>query len=156
MTMGTRREQLKAVADMWLSEEENSRYRYDVETCSNGKKIYLTRPAGLNNGFDFQVELEGFHRASKRPSHADIVEDLKLKKAQSLSEYVRFRGVIDSVYECDEPDTLLAAQPNFAFGVGLPEDCLLKILKWLFIEQDLTYWNGQGRRMFMDGIRKLD
>jgi len=141
---------------MWLSEQENSRYRYDVETCRNGNKIYLTRPARLNNGFDFEIKLEGFHRASKRPRHADIIDDLKLKKARSPSEYVRFRAVIDGVYECEEPDTLLVAQASFAFGVGLPEDCLLKILKWLFIEQDLTYWTGRGRRMFMDGIRKLD
>ena len=36
---------------------------------------------------------------------------------------------------------------------------LLKILKWLFIEQDVTYWNydgGQMLRMAIDEETKID
>jgi len=46
--------------------------------------------------------------------------------------------------------------PNLKFKSGLPADAVLRLLKWLFIEQDLTYWNNSGRRMFMQAIKKLD
>jgi hypothetical protein len=31
---------------------------------------------------------------------------------------------------------------------------ILLIIKWLFIEQDLTYWLGKGRDMLMRSIEK--
>jgi hypothetical protein len=39
-------------------------------------------------------------------------------------------------------------------SVGLPPDQLLYIIKWLFIEQDLTYWNQTGRDMLMRAIEQ--
>jgi hypothetical protein len=36
--------------------------------------------------------------------------------------------------------------------VGLPPDQLLYIIKWLFIEQDVTYWLQTGRDMLMAAI----
>jgi hypothetical protein len=56
----TRREQLQQVAEVWLLEEEYSKYRYDVEICHDGKRVYLTRPTNLNKGFDFEIKVEGF------------------------------------------------------------------------------------------------
>jgi hypothetical protein len=64
--------------------------------------------------------------------------------------------LIDGIYGCDEPNEILKKYPTFTFKVGLPVDALLKVLKWMFIEQDLTYWNWSGRRMLMGGIRGLD
>lgn len=29
---------------------------------------------------------------------------------------------------------------------------ILKTLRWLFIEQDVTYWSGSGRQMLFNGI----
>src|SRR5260221_14617610 len=78
----TRREQLKQVAEVWLLEEEYSKYRYDVEICQDGRRVYLTRPTNLNKGFDFEIKLEGFvslisKRRSERPSHKDVIADLE-------------------------------------------------------------------------------
>jgi hypothetical protein len=41
--------------------------------------------------------------------------------------------------------------PNF----GEPYELILKTLRWLFIEQDVTYWSGQGRNMLYNGILNL-
>ncbi|MDR0861793.1 MAG: hypothetical protein LBN30_03330 [Oscillospiraceae bacterium] len=65
-------------------EELASRYKYFVEKLSDGKRIYLRRPAYLHNGFDFVVHVEGvnFNPNGKRrsnPSHEDIITDLKIK-----------------------------------------------------------------------------
>jgi hypothetical protein len=153
----TRLGQRRLLAETWLLEEENSRYRYNVETCRNGRKVYLQRPTWLNKGFDFEIRLEGFPSRYERPSHSNIIEDLREKKAESLPSFRRLRELIDGVYGCGEPDQFLLKYPNLSFRVGLPVDAVLKVLKWMFIEQDLTYWNGRGRRMLMeDGIQTLD
>jgi hypothetical protein len=39
-----------------------------------------------------------------------------------------------------------------SISIGLPIDELLHIIKWLFIEQDLTYWLQTGRDMLMAKI----
>jgi hypothetical protein len=153
----TRLEQRRLVAETWLTEEENSRYRYDVETCSDGKLVYLLRPTWLNKGFDFQINLEGFRSKSKEaPKHEDIFADLRQKKVESAANFRELRGLIEGVYGCGEPDQLLQNYSTLRFSAGLPIDTVLKILKWMFIEQDLTYWNNSGRRMLMGGIRDSD
>jgi hypothetical protein len=153
----TRVEQRRMVLDAWLDEEENSRYRYDVETCVNGRKVYLLRPTWLNKGLDFQINLEGFKSKSQEaPKHADLLGDLEDKSHESPEKYKQLRKAIDEVYGCTEPDEALKKYPNLHFKSGLPVDAVLKLLKWLFIEQDLTYWNNSGRRMFMNAIKDLD
>jgi hypothetical protein len=37
----------------------------------------------------------------------------------------------------------------------MPFEMLLKILKWLFIEQDITYWNYDGRQMLKMAIEQV-
>ena len=153
----TRLEQRKQLAETWLQEEENSRYRYDVERCRDGKRIYLLSPTWLNKGFDFQINLEGFpSKSNEAPKHGDILGDLAAKKAESQDDYKHLRELIDEVYGCREPDEVIKRFPSLTFKKGFPTDTLLKIIKWMFIEQDLTYWNNTGRRMFMGAIRKLD
>lgn len=36
---------------------------------------------------------------------------------------------------------------DIEFSAGLPADHILKTIKWLFIEQDIRYWNYSGRNM---------
>jgi hypothetical protein len=153
-----RRELRRKLAETWLLEEENSRYRYDVEVCANGRKVYLLRPTWLNKGFDFQINLEGFRSKSGReaPSHEDLINDLRAKRDEDPLQFGAFRRLIDRVYICEEPENVLLDAKGLAFRSGLEVDAVLKVLKWLFIEQDLTYWNNSGRRMFMGAIQELD
>ncbi len=87
------------------------------------------------------------------PSHADVIDDLRRKceEAPELREQL-FAAVVD-IYDCIEPDEVLKKRPQLQeASVGLEMGKLLKIIKWLFIEQDLTYWLQTGRNMLMSAI----
>lgn len=132
-----------------------TRYNYFVETLSDGRRIYLKRPTFLNKGIDFQVWVERLEgNKDKRPSHDDVFEDLKAKKRENSEEYVRLIEAIIRVHKCEEPDGVLGDN-SFNFTVGYPSELLLKIVKWLFIEQDITYWNYMGRGMLKKAILEV-
>jgi len=158
-----RRAQRKALAEKWLEEGQYTDYRYNVEICADGTRVYLLRPTWLNKGFDFQVNVEGFRSRTRKPkgstiempSHSDLIDDLKrkVKNRPDLAEEL-FRAVCE-VYACKEPDPILRRRPSLReFRAGLPLDKILKIMKWLFIEQDLTYWLQTGRNMLMSAIER--
>jgi hypothetical protein len=133
-------------------------YRYYVESLKNGKRVYLQRPAHLNKGMDFQVCVEGLLKykngKDKPPSHSDVIEDLKLKKSQNLKEFKQLKEFIDKVWNCEEPNDILKTN-NLSFTNGFSVEEILKILKWLFIEQDMTYWSFDGRDMLKRGIDEI-
>lgn len=153
--------QRRALAEKWLDEGTYSKYKYFVETCEDGKRVYLLRPTFLNKGFDFQVNVEGFRSVTRTakggtremPSHEDVLHDLRLKlKSNPKLRDELFSAVCD-VYDCAEPDEILVKRPTLKkCHAGLPLDKTLRTIKWLFIEQDLTYWLGSGRNMFMSAI----
>lgn len=128
-----------------------SRYIYYVETLESGDRVYLQRPANLHNGFDFLVCVENAnyaepgHRARNYPKHEDIAADLENKKRQNPEEYKRLYVLLRRVFECH--DVSDAEMKGFSFEGGLSVDHILKAIKWLFIEQDIRYWNYSGRNM---------
>ena len=131
-----------------------TRYKYVVE-YANGKKIYLLRPTRLNKGMDFQVHAEDFRKfkngKDRPPSHKDIFEDLKLKKVENSKNFSKLMELINKVWNCEEPDDVIKnVVLNFKEGASV--EMILKILKWLFIEQDMTYWNYDGRGMLKKAI----
>jgi hypothetical protein len=130
-----------------------TRFKYFVEQLDDGRRIYLYRPTYLNKGIDFQVWVEKFDGTKdRRPSHANIFDDLKLKKEENADYFPKLIRLIDDVWTCQEPDSVLTKNDKQAFTKGLPLEMLLKILKWLFIEQDITYWNYDGRKMLRTAI----
>lgn len=147
----------KSFADLWIKEKRFRRYRYNVETCDDGSIIYLTRPT-RTSGVDFQVRVEGYKSRkskSERPSHADVVRDLKrkLKAKPGLNEDL-FAAISD-VFDCVHPSDSIRRHPKVRRLIrGLPIDKILRIIKWLFIEQDITYWLGTGRNMFMSHLER--
>ena len=155
---GSRNEVRLRVVEAFSNEEpgtgkgnEASKYIYYVETLSDGSRVYLQRPANLHNGFDFLVCVENtnYAKSGERyrnyPKHVDICDDLKLKKEESSAEYARLFALMQRVYECDDVSDSEMASVNFSSG--LPVDHVLKAVKWLFIEQDIRYWNYSGRNM---------
>lgn len=128
-----------------------SKYIYYVETLANGDRVYLQRPANLHNGFDFLVCVENTNYAGEGerrrnyPKHSDIEEDLKAKKAENKAMYKLLHSILKRVFECEDvSDEELA---SLTFNTGLPVDHIVKATKWLFIEQDIRYWNYSGRNM---------
>jgi len=132
-----------------------TKYKYFVETLSDGKKIFLLRPTFLNKGIDFQVWVERFeNEEDKKPSHKDIFKDLKIKQKENPKLLEKLLDAIDSVWYCEEPEVVLKRIGKIEFKNGFSTEMLLKILKWLFIEQDVTYWNYDGRGMLRMEINK--
>lgn len=133
------------------SGDDASKYIYYVETLRSGDRVYLQRPANLHNGFDFLVCVENANyaepgnRRRNFPKHDDLGNDLVLKKSHDPEMYKKLYDLLRRIYEChdvsdDEMDAIV-------FDVGLPVDHILKAIKWLFIEQDIRYWNYSGRNM---------
>ena len=161
---GNAKDQRRALALKWLKEGCYSSYRYNVEACNDGSWIYLRRPTFKNKGFDFQVNLQGFGKYRRKrlgvtrdmPSHPAVIRDLQKKKKKYPRLTKDLFRAICAVYDCVEVPLVLKKFPKLkklqTAAAGLPIDKTLRIIKWLFIEQDLTYWLGTGRNMFMAGI----
>jgi hypothetical protein len=153
---GTRNEVRMRVVNIFAAEQPGcgiadlaSKYYYQVETLSNNLVVSLGRPARLNGGFDFVVRVPGYNfsspnsRRRSEPKHEDIIQDLIMKKASNLLDYSNLFAKIKDVFECqDVSDTAIS---NLTQLPGLPNDLIIKTLKWLFIEQDIRYWNYSGR-----------
>ena len=138
-------------------------YYYYVDRTTSGVDIYLKRPARLNKGMDFEVHAEniifenesdnGRITKTSRPSHSSMYYDLKIKKQENPKEYERVQAIIDRIYNCETVQDLEMTNINFNTGHSL--ELVLKIVKWLFIEQDITYWNWSGRDMFYSGLNQI-
>lgn len=134
-----------------------SRYTYYVETLSDGNRVYLRRPANLHNGFDFIICVENYNfsptgRKRNYPKHDDIIADLKSKKAEDESGYMKLFSVLEDVYNCKN---IRNKDMIIDFTSGYSSELIIKTLKWLFIEQDIRYWNYSGRDMLWSGIKNI-
>lgn len=134
--------------------EETSKYEYTIKVVNN-HRIFLKRPAQFNNGFDFTLHVEGINfnphgRATSRPTHENILTDLAEKKAASAEQYGNLLHEIENLFTCSP-----LTGYTFNFQIGLPIEILLECIKWLFIEQDITYWNYSGRSMLYQAILKV-
>jgi len=131
--------------------ENTSKYKYVVKII-NGHEIYLSRPAQFNNGFDFTLNVSNINfniggRATTRPTHQNILDDLESKKNENLNLYNDLINEVTNLFNCQPPTNI-----NFPFVSGYSSEIILECIKWLFIEQDVTYWNYSGRSMFYEGI----
>ena len=134
-----------------------SQYEYIVEKLNCGNEVYISRPATLNKGFDFTVHVRGIQfragRLADMPRHSDIVEDIEQKLKENPSLKNDLRDSIDLLYRCKNvPDNLINA---LSFKSGHHIEVILYSIKWLFIEQDITYWNWSGRNMFYSKLMEL-
>lgn len=131
-----------------------TRYKYFVEKLADDRQIFLLRPTYLNKGIDFQVWVERFKDGvDERPSHADIINDLKIKKEENPEKFIELFEAIQRVWNCEDADKVLTGY-TFSFKKGFSVELILKVLKWLFIEQDITYWNYDGRGMLFRAIKR--
>lgn len=130
---------------------ETERYTYYVESLNDGNRIYLRRPANLHFGFDFLVCVENTNyakigeRRRNYPKHDDLGADLQVKRNESPEMYKKLYILLKKVYECHDISDYEIE--NIYFSSGLRVDHILKTIKWLFIEQDIRYWNYSGRSM---------
>jgi len=116
--------------------------------------IYLKRPAPLNKGFDFEVHISKqlfFGKVRTRPSHKCVITILKDLKKQDIGIFNQVQNLIDEIYNCREENINSIEYLSNNISVTL----LLKVIKWLFIEQDITYWSYSGREMFYKELKNV-
>lgn len=140
-----------------------SEYMYFVDTLQDGNRIYLKRPTTLNKGVDFEVRIENTQfrygkygniiSTGNRPSHNDIYEDLAAKKQEHPDEFERLKVLFEKTHDCTPISD--SEYNGFSFTSGHSVELIFKALKWLFIEQDITYWNRSGREMLYNGLLEL-
>lgn len=142
-----------------LFENRNEQYvSWNVDELENGASIFLIRPAWLNKGYDFKVCVDGWDEsANPAPSHSEIYSDLYWKREQDDTD--SFEALCEAVLDIHEgasPETVLNRySDDFDFSVGRTPEALLKPLPWLFIEQDVRYWNYTGRDMTIGMVNQL-
>jgi hypothetical protein len=139
-----------------------SKYEYTVESFS-GYSIVLNRPARFNKGFDFTVSIPTANYLFKKtnryhtPSHDDIILALTYSQANYPTQYQSVKQHLHDAYNC--------INASFASGSPLgyfsdynnnlhPIEIIILASKWLFIEQDITYWNWSGRAMLWNELVK--
>lgn len=142
-----------------LFEHRNEQYvGYNVDELSDGTPVFLIRPAWLNKGYDFKVCVEGWDTSpNPAPSHSEIYSDLYWKREHDDIESFNAicRAVLD-IHEGASPSEVLDEYAGaFNFTVGRTPEALLKPLPWLFIEQDIRYWNYSGRNMTIELVEQL-
>lgn len=164
---GTRNDVRMRVVNKLASEDPGtgtgngaSKYIYFVETLNSGDRVYLQRPANLHNGFDFLVCVENTNYATSGerrrnfPKHEDLNTDLLTKKQENPEMYAKLYELLKRVFEChDVSDSEIN---KVIFECGLPVDHIVKAIKWLFIEQDIRYWNYSGRNMTWGIVPPID
>lgn len=159
----------KEVVDIFLAEPPGTgtgilatKTRYIVNKLNN-HDVFLSRPAQLNNGLDFTLNVSNIDfnhgllnaegkkkRKTTRPSHSHIIDDLKCKKNENPSLYKSFEAEIDLIYQVKKRSTNV-----FPFTKGHDSEVILECIKWLFLEQDITYWHNSGRAMFYKSIKYI-
>lgn len=158
LSFGSRQAQKREFARIWLRERRYHRYKYVVEKCRDGTRVYLTRPARFNQGIDFQIWAESPASKKKktkkvRPSYKWLVRDLrrKLRKRPRLRREL-YRAV-GEIFDCRNPRSVVRRHPRLFVLPGRTSfEVLMCLLKWFFIEQDMTYWLGTGRNRLMRHI----
>lgn len=157
-----RHEIVRKVVNIFIDAENQQRgkgikFRYPVENLSINKQLFIFRPGGLNKwNFDFKVEvLEDFGLG--KGTHDEIILDLQNKKQENPQKFSVLLQAIAALYNCSENDVdrLLGKYPDLqiSFQPGAKVDVLLKIIKWMFIMEDIVYWNYQGRSMLYNALK---
>ena len=141
------------------SKDETSRYEYNVEKYKAYKSV-LKRPGVFKKGFDFTVIIRGLYfKKNKRyenPSFEDIIKALKYAKKNYSADYKYVEKEINNIFNVGQYDFSKIQHINFKDyeNKEYPIAIILLAIKWLFISEDISYWNWAGRNMFMDSLKE--
>ena len=150
----------KFLLSEWMKESVGTQYRYFVETLSDGKRVYLERPGRLNKGCDFVIFIEGLfvykNGNDKPPSHKDLLIDLQNKRRALNQEcWNEIVSAIEKVHKTNSYNVSLGLLDEINSVPVMSLEQILHLCKWFFIEQDLTYWSGEGRDMLLKVIKSI-
>jgi hypothetical protein len=122
-------------------------------------RLFIFRPGGLQKwNFDFKVNVMPELGLGKG-THDEIASDLRNKKQENPQEFEKLIEAIKEIYSGSENDVdqVLTKYPYLqtSFQTGAQIDVLLKILKWMFIMEDIVYWNYDGRAKLYNFLKEV-
>ncbi len=128
-----------------------STYTYTVESWGR-YTICLCRPANLNHGFDFIVNIpiayfqHDRNRNPNAPSHDDAVFCLKNCAERYPAAYPFIRNALRSIYNCQEPDLPISKPDSSIPTVSTIQS------KFFYLPLSGSLWN----RTALTGITLVD
>ena len=155
-----RHEIVRKVVSTFISTEYNKKrkgviFKYPVEDLKDKQQLFIIRP-GHKKNFDFKVEVIK-KMGLGEGSHKKIASDLRKKMHESQQKTDNLLQAISEVYHCSENDVncVLEKYPNLKkeFQKGAKVEILLKVIKWLFIMEDIIYWDNEGRAFLYNFLR---
>jgi hypothetical protein len=171
----TRHEIVQKVVNIFIQTEHEQRGKgvkvwYPVENLPSSSqlllkgedenhRLFIFRPGGLQKwNFDFKVNVTP-ELGLEKGKHADIASDLGNKKQENPKKFVKLIDAIEIIYSGSENDVdkVLAKYPNLraSFKTGTQVEILLKILKWMFIMEDIVYWTYDGRAKLYNFLKEV-
>lgn len=145
----SRHEIVKRVVNHFIETEYSQKgfgvkFQYPVETLPAGM-LMIGRP-GRKKNFDFKVLVEPSYGLGAG-LHEDIVEDF-CRKAESRYRDALLKA-LSEIYHCSENDVdaIISQSSELIGNLGgmATVEILLKVLKWMFIMEDIVYWDNEGR-----------
>jgi hypothetical protein len=169
----TRHEIVQKIVNTFIDTEHEQRGRgvkfwYPVEQLPSSlqllsedkdNRLFIFRPAGLRKwNFDFKVSVTP-ELGLGEGSHEEIASDLRNKKQENQQKFSELLRALTNVYDCSENDVdkILAGYPDLQapFETGAKVEVLLKVLKWMFIMEDIVYWNYDGRAKLYNFLKEV-
>jgi hypothetical protein len=167
----TRHEIVQKVVNTFINTEHEQRGRgvkfwYPVEQLPNSleklledTRLFIFRPGGLQKwNFDFKVNVTPELGLGKG-THNEVAADLKNKKQENPKEFEKLIEAVEKIYSCAENDVDQVLMKHLdlqtSFRTGAKVDVLLKILKWMFIMEDIVYWNYDGRAKLHNFLKEV-
>jgi|GEM_PF-588133 len=140
---------VKTVVNTFIDFEKDKKgkgviFKYPVEDLSIGGSLYIIRP-GKKWNFDFKVDLKQEYLL-ERGTHDQIALILRKIKNKNRDEFNKLWSSLINLYDCIECDVEKLLKDNPIVLEDSPQpDIFLKVIKWLFIMEDILYWHFEGR-----------
>lgn len=127
-------------------------FRYPVEELSIGKKLYIHRP-GVKWDFDFKVEIPP-NCGLEEGRHDQIALLLRNIKNSDEPKFNKIWNIVSNLYHCTNNDVnSMLNKACISYINNTAPDVLLKVIKWLFIMEDVIYWHYEGRAFLYNFLK---
>jgi len=150
----TRHEIVQKIINIFINKEYKERgkgvqFCYPVEQLPDSNQLFIIRPGGLRKwNFDFKVNVTPEVGLGKG-THGEIATDIRNKQHENPQKFSQLLQAINKIFKRSESDVnkVLVKYPDLqtSFQTGAKIEVLLKVLKWMFIMEDIVYWNYEGR-----------
>jgi hypothetical protein len=89
-------------------------------------------------------------------SHKEMMSDLKNKKIENAQQFNNLISALTEIYNCSETDVDKVLEKysglQASFQTGAKVEVFLKVIKWMFIMEDIVYWNYKGRTKLYEAL----